>query len=124
MDLHWYLNPDWIQYCFFIGKNSPIIWDDCCEQTSLSGENNLGSYKSVVLFIKSNCYSIIWMVFSTLPQIQFALGLLIDLLSPCFRWPILICWDKTGNYLMRIINNMQSEIIEMLEIMNYMDTNI
>ena len=124
MDVHWDLNLYWIQFCFFISTNYPMLWYDCCEQPSLSGEQNFGSYKSVVLFIRSIRDSIIWMVSSTLLHIWFGSGLLIDLLFPCFRWPIVICWDKTFIYLMKRINNMQSEIIALLEMMNYMDNNI
>ena len=79
MDVNWDLNPDWIQFYFFISTNSPILRDDCYEQPSLSGNQYLGSYNSVFLFIKSIRESIIWMVSSTLPHKYFASDLLIDI---------------------------------------------
>ena len=53
MDVHWDLNPYLKSYGSFIGINPPIILEDLSEQPLLSWEQYLGSYKSVLLLIKS-----------------------------------------------------------------------
>ena len=61
---------------------------------------------------------------TTPPHLYFSEVLLMALLFPCFKSPILLCRDKNSNYLMNTMNNTQGEIIAMLEIMNYMYNNI